>query len=202
MQRKYIFITTVLLICIFAAIAGVWNRDPERRWSCFRNEEAVCANCRSQLGGGFSMYAMDHAGWFPRGENTPLDSLALLVPEYYSDRPGIFTSHALASQLNTHYAEQKRLPENLMCLRYNEGLREDDPANLILLYGHAPTRWECSLHKKRGIGRPVMTLTRSWEFLLEAEFQKMQTRTQKYLLEHNRLPTETGSHNKGLNRTR
>ena len=185
---------------ILAAASGIllivglpilwWNWDPERRWGCFRNEHASCAGCRC-----FIVIAMEQDliarkdKWLPRGGKNPADSLAQLAPWMRGNGAGHFTSHALAGKHGDYYDRHGTYTYELMCYRYNEGLRADDPEGLIVMYHHKPTRWNSHSHKMDFLGRPVLTLEMGmcWTFIPEDEFQTRQKRTLEYLREHGRL---------------
>ena len=186
MQRKakrWLGITLALLLLGGLALF-LWNLDPEQREQRFGNQQASCANCRLQVSGVLEIYAFEtKGGWYPHGGKTPADSLAkMIVPTNYLRSPGVFTSHALAGKLGKFYAQHQTLTYELMCYRYNEGLRGDDPQNLILMYYFKPTRWECSEHKMDLVGRPVLSAGRgSWDFIPEPEFQTRQKATEEFL---------------------
>jgi hypothetical protein len=144
-------------------------------------------------------YTQQHDGWYPRGGQTPLDSLAMCVRS--TKDVGQFTSHALNKKHWKHWNDHRTFSPKFCCYRYNEGLRKDDPPGLILLYYCEPTRWECNEHKKDIVGRPVSFHPpgHSWDFIPEAEFQQKQRQTIDFLREHGR--TEYRAHNKPVQRT-
>jgi len=158
-----------------------------------RNPSASCANCRSFIHWQLEEYASQHDGWYPKGGSDPLDSLAKCVEEVKDVH--FFTSHAQAKQLLGHWEAHKTFPSNLCCYRYVEGLRTNDPEGLVMLYYWKPTRWECSSHKMKEVGRPVCFLPpgHSWEFISEPEFQKKLTLTLAYLREQGRTFPERES---------
>jgi hypothetical protein len=124
--------------------------------------------------------------WLPRGGKTPADSLAQICSDQYLAK--CFTSHALSGKLYEYYKKHGTLTYDLMCYRYNEGLRTDDPQELIVFYYFKPTRWSSWERKEAFVGRPVMTLavTGAWEFIPEEEFQRRQKQTENYLRNNDR----------------
>lgn len=72
----------------------------------------------------------------------------------------------------------------------HKGLSFKDPSNLVLFYTKAPSRWECREHKVRTPGRAVGFLDNHWDFLPEKEFKKELQRTNDYLVEHARVPSQ------------
>ena len=183
MPRRVILISTVAVLALLGASLWWWNAVPERRLQFLKNQTASCANCRKQLGMSLRIYADDHEGWFPKGKASPLESLALLVQHDPQFQVRLLTSHDNQTPLELHWRDHQRLPEHLICYRYNAGLRMDDPPQLILLYYYKPTRWECSLHKKRQVGRPVMDVYSSWTFLPEDKFVRQQQHTEEFIRE-------------------
>jgi hypothetical protein len=166
-----------------------------------RNPAASCANCRSFIHWQLDEYASQHGGWYPKGGRDPLDSLAKCVGDVKDVH--FFTSHAQARQLVAHWEAQKSFSSNLCCYRYVEGLRTNDPQGLVMLYYWKPTRWECSSHKMKGVGRPVCFHPpgHSWEFISEPEFQERLTQTLAYLREQGRTLPQGESHNETAQRT-
>jgi len=87
-----------------------------------------------------SVYAADHDGWFPRGGSDPLQSLAALCPDYA--HPAMLAGLSGAPKtLKRKISNQEILEDKDSSWVYNEGLRSDDAADLVLI-------WE----KKAGIG--------------------------------------------------
>ncbi len=148
---------------------------------------ASCANCRTFVCWILEEYAKKNGGWYPRGGSTPMDSLAKCVTS--DDQVHLFTSHRLAGTLFDYWKKTGNFHADYCCYRYVEGIRNDDPDGLVLLYYREPTRWECSSHKRDDLGRPVSfhPPQHSWEFLPEAEFQKRLTQTMDYLQKQGRL---------------
>lgn len=130
-------------------------------------------------------------GWLPRGGANPADSLAQLSPFFPAGGSHHLTSHALAPKLYQYWKEHGTFTYDYMCYRYNEGLRTDDPSDLIVMYYYKPSHWENNQKKQDFVGRPIMTLRLSpaWDFISEAEFQKRQKETEEYLRKNNRTGT-------------
>jgi hypothetical protein len=182
---------TVLIVFAALLVGGLlfwlYNADPERRLSCFRNQQASCINCRHQIVSVLDQHIYSTGDrWLPRGGKTPADSLAQLCSD--PRLASCFTSHALSGKLYEYFEKHGTLTYDLMCYRYNEGLRTDDPQALIVFYYFRPTRWSSWGQKEGFVGRPVMTLdiTPAWDFIPEAEFQRRQKQTEDYLRENNR----------------
>jgi hypothetical protein len=166
-----------------------------------RNPAASCANCRSFIYWQLNEYAAQHDGWYPKGREDPLNSLARCIGQVQDVH--FFTSHAQAQQLAAHWEMHKTFTSNLCCYRYVEGLRTNDPEGLVMLYYWKPTRWECNSHKMKEVGRPVCLHPprHSWEFIPEAEFQEKLTHTFAYLREQGRTIPKRESHNQTVQRT-
>ncbi len=146
------------------------------------NQRASCANCRTFVRFQLEEYANKHGGWYPRGGKNPLDSLSKCIPDFREVH--LFTSHALSRKAQNYWKATRSLSEEVCCYRYNEGLRDDDPDDLVVMYYYKPTRWECREHKTDSLGRPVMRLpilAFGWRFLPEDEFQREQAKTVEYL---------------------
>ena len=190
---------TAIVVAILAA-AGFGGHAFHVRLT--RNPEASCANCRSFLHWQLDEYASRHGGWYPKGGNNPLDSLAKCVGEVKDVH--FFTSHAQAQQLVAYWEAHKTFSSNLCCYRYVEALKTNDPEGLVLLYYWKPTRWECSSHKMGKVGRPVCfhPPRHSWEFVPEAEFQERLSHTLAYLREQGRTFPKGDSHNQGAGANR
>lgn len=191
---------TALVIVVALVVGGllfcVYNLDPERRLAYFLNERACCLNCRHQFVNALSVHLGETGDkWLPRGGNTPADSLAQLCSDRHLAR--CFTSHTLSGKLYEYYEKHGTLTYDLMCYRYNEGLRTDDPQELVVFYYFKPTRWSSWGRKEAFVGRPVMTLaiTPVWEFIPEEEFQRRQEATKKYLRDNHRITTATTATN-------
>lgn len=170
-----IFITAGGILCV-----TLFLRYDGHYFHVFKNYEASCANCRRFIQWNFMDYAEQNDGWLPRNGNTPLDSLAKCIKEEKDVH--LFTSHTWARDLKAYWQKHGTLSPEFTCYRYNEGLREDDSAHLIVLYYYKPTRWGSWEHKMKEIGRPVMFNDNSWHFLSEDEFQERQRETQRFIL--------------------
>lgn len=181
MRKRMIRIAVAIVVVAGLGFGG---------WVLYRrsqhNPAASCANCRSFIDSAMEQRFMETKDdWYPRGGKTPADSLVVLM-KWLKD-PHHFTSHALSPQLGEYYAKQGTLTYEFMCYRYNEGLRRDDPYDLILMYYFEPTRWECHSHKMAFVGRPVMQIGGPWDFIPEDEFQRRQKTTEQFLKKNNRI---------------
>ncbi len=177
-MRKRIIQVTVAVIVVAGLGAGGWILYRRSR----HNSAASCANCRSFIDSAMEQHFMEAKDeWYPRGGKTPVDSLIVLMK--WLSGPHHFTSHALSTRLGEHYEKHGILTYEFMCYRYNEGLRRDDPDDLIVMYYLEPTRWECSSHRMDFVGRPAMSVGGSWGFVRENEFQQRQTATLDYIRE-------------------
>jgi hypothetical protein len=189
-RKKRIIVSAFVVVGLVAGFVWVWNRDPERRWGCFSNKEAFCYNCSSFLNRAIRFYADDHDGWYPQGSATPLDSLVTLV-EGYDLRIEQMTCHAFASDLQRYFKEHHGISPEFCCYRYNQGLRMEDPDDLIVLYYFKPTFWKSHSQKGRQLGRQVLTADWGWKFIPEAAFQERQRKTDAFLQERIRRAPET-----------
>lgn len=144
------------------------------------NEDASCANCRT-----FTWYvclkpyADAHDGWFPRGGSGPLDALGLSVQD--CDCVHFFTSHNGSMKAEQQWSFCGTLSAETCLYGYNEGLRLDDPHDMILLFSREPTRWANSYRKEDEPGRASLILEGRWEWMPEAEFQQRQAATLAFL---------------------
>ncbi|MBI3096849.1 MAG: hypothetical protein HYY93_01185 [Planctomycetes bacterium] len=146
--------------------------------------EQSCFNCRNFTHFAFDQYASSHEGWYPRGGRDEWDSLARAFENEHDVH--FFTSHVLARAAEAHWQSTRSLTEDLCCYRYNEGLREDDPAGLILMYYASAGDWECCCKRAGRRGRVCWRVNGSgtewrWQFLNEDEFQRVQAQTLSYL---------------------
>jgi hypothetical protein len=183
MLSRRIILSVFVVVGLVAGFVWVWNRDPERRWGCFSNNEAFCYNCSSFLNRAIRLYADDNDGWYPQGSATPLDSLVTLV-EGYDLRIEQTTCHAFASDLQRHFKEHHGISPESCCYRYNQGLRKEDPDDLIVLYYFKATLWESHSKKGRQLGRQVLTSADwAWKFIPETVFQERQRKTDTFLQE-------------------
>ena len=184
-NAKRCIVGGLLVMLIAGGAFWAYNLNPERRLGCFRNEHARCVGCGCFISSAMEQFLMEKKdGWLPRGGVTPADSLTQLSPWMPGGGPGTFASHALSSKLYGYWKERGTLTYDYMCCRYNEGLRADDPQDLIVMYYYKPTRWADNESKRAFVGRPIMTLTldRKWDFIPEDEFQTRQKQTEEYLV--------------------
>ena len=198
MQKKTI-LKWLLLLVLAGALVYAGIRVYVRLY--VYNPAASCANCRSFIRHYLEEYADSDDGWYPRGGTNSCDSLSQCVKELGDVH--FFTSHSLTPGLRAYWTEHRTFSPDFCCYHYVEGLREDDPAGLILLYFNEPTKWECHSRKGEVIGRPV-SLTppgHSWEFLPEQEFQEKHELTLKFLRENGRLAEAEKKHNKAIDDT-
>jgi len=158
-------IASAVSISILALVFGGWVTHRRLRY----NPAASCANCRSFIYPFFNQYAVSHDGWYPKGGETPMDSLAQLITNVRDVH--FFTSHALQPKLIKYWEKNKTFSPEFCCYRYNEGLREDGPSDLIVMYYFKPTRWECNYHKCKELGRIVTQVSpiHSWKWIPENE---------------------------------
>lgn len=93
-----------------------------------------------------------------------------------------YTSHALVGPMWEHYSQHGVLAEEFCAFRYNEGLSEEDLGDLVLVYGRELTKWQTRQRKGTVAGRNVLTTQLShFQFYPEAEFQRMQAKTEAFL---------------------
>jgi len=157
-------------------------------WRSRAADAESCANCRSFIRGALAEYGAAHGGWFPAGGKDEWDSMAKCVVD--EGMVHLFTSHALARRAEAHWRANRSLSEEVCCYRYNEGLRDDDPPNLVLVYFGTPTRWECSSHYVGKLGRPcLLTGALTWEWKDEEELQKLQAQTRASLIQRSGKPS-------------
>ena len=220
MRNKALRAILLYFLAVVTAGAGLlgWNADPERRFECLGNSEALCADCSASIGKALKRYLEENdETWLPQEGIIPADSLGVLIryiggeesnrqpsshPCTYYERndsltPGAstFACHRLAPDLHAYFRKHGTLTDDLMCFRYNEGLSSDDPKDLIVLYYHKPTHWQDSRTKRGFLGRAVMTLDLSpfVEFLPEDEFQRRQRATLEYIRQPGSRPGVPGS---------
>lgn len=183
-MRKHL--TRIAIVLAVLAAVGFGGYAAYEKF--FIQPASSCANCRSFIHWQLNEYAEANGGWYPKGGKDPLDSLAKCVGKDTDVHH--FTSHKQAQPLATHWEKHKTFSADLCCYRYVEGLRTDDPGGLVLLYHWEPTRWECSLHKMKVVGRAVSFHPpgHTWEFLPEKQFQEKLAHTLAYLREQGRIP--------------
>lgn len=154
------------------------------------NYDAPCVGCSCFVPLAFDDYARSNDGWYPKGKSSPLDSLAELksVPII----PQNFCGHGqMRERLIRQWKQKQTFTEDTTCFRYNEGLNQNDIGSLILLYYFKPTLWEFDCYKGKVEGRSIFCCDGSRiKFLPEAEFQKRQEATLKYIKDNNRVSPE------------
>ena len=179
---KNLWVRGGCLILVALVISAGWNFDPERRWGWFPNSHAHCAGCSTFLVFNLRDYVNEHDGWFPKGGATPFASLGQSLKEPAASQMSNYAGHPLAGAMWEHYSRHGVLSEEFSAYRYNEGLREEDPADLVLMYRRAPTKWVNRNYKGTKWGRNVLKPDLGhFEFYTEAEFQAMQARTEAFL---------------------
>ncbi len=186
-----IAVIALLVVLVAGIVFLIFKLDPEIRPGWLGNQMAHCPNCSSFLRIAMESYAGDHDGWFPKGGKNPLDSLVQLLK--YENLVHVYTCHALAQQLRDNYKKTGTFSEEDCCYRYNEGLRAEDPDDLIVLYYFKPTRWTSHSSKGSILGRQVLSPSgQVWSCIPEAEFQERQKKTLEFLLERKRRSNDTG----------
>ncbi len=167
----------LLLGAILAGIGFTWF---VRR--ALPQEDQACANCSSFIFRILETHAKAHDGWFPRGGKDEWDSLAQAIQDPIEVH--FFTSHDLQPSAEEHWAKTRSLSDEVCCYRYNEGLRLDDPGELILMYYEKAGHWECMNHFMPELGRLCLRVREKyWEYLGEEEFRRVQDLTEKVLRE-------------------
>jgi hypothetical protein len=181
MRLKIIIICAVIILVILGIAFVIWNHDPER-------DDASCDNCRSQISGMLGIYAEMHNKYYPIGDGNPLDVLvSKLELSKYGD-VGWLASHNRWRELNDHWNKYHTVSEDISCYRYNQGLRTDDPGEMIIMYYFKPTRLDCESHIVNFTGRPILDIKcKYWSFITEGEFQERQQLTVKYIRDHKRI---------------
>lgn len=147
----------------------------------YNNPEAGCANCIKQIGLAMRMYSNKYDDEFPAGKKTPFDSLGLIIEDGFLQDAHCFTSHAKSRELIQYYKKYKKIPKNLCCYRYNEGLSESAPADSVVMYYYKPIKWCCYMHPENSAGRLILFVDGHCKFHPEAEFQKMQKETLNWI---------------------
>lgn len=165
---------SILVIGVLLCTAGLMAYKRSKY-----NAASSCANCRTQLGMSMRMYASDHGNWYPRGGTDEWDSLARCIASPEAARAS--TSHALGGAAARFWTTNHTLSAHVCCYRYNEGLRAEDPVEMVLLYYKEPTRWASNMARLDKLGRPVMDPSGHWEFLNEPEFQRRHAQTIQFL---------------------
>jgi hypothetical protein len=178
MKRRIIKILAVPGLSISILLAGLlFLRNDADYFHVFHNNDAACANCLGQVALALRMYSQEFNGHFPAGKEIPLDSLALLAEKGFLEQMNCYTSHALGQKLSQYYKLHKSIPENLCCYRYNEGLTESAPPDLVLMYYHKPIKWAYWGSPEKEIGRLILFVDGHKQFFPEYEFNKLQKDT-------------------------
>ena len=95
----------------------------------------------------------------------------------------LYSSRNDSPKAMAYVAEHLTLNDDVVFYRYNQGLDPKGPPDLIVLYGRIPSRWMFDDDKRDSIGRTVLTVGMTWEFLPEDQFEVRQKRTLDYLKE-------------------
>ena len=132
------------------------------------------------------MYTNEYEEYFPAGKATPLESLSLIFDPKGEDvaLAICMASHANQPKLGTYYEKHQKIPEDLTCYRYNEGLTEAAPYNAVLMYYYKPIKWENWYTPSNKEGRLMLFVDGHMKFHPEEEFQKMQKATLDWIREN------------------
>ena len=147
----------------------------------YNNQEGGCANCLKQVGMAMRMYSDRYDECFPAGKDTPLDSLGLIIETGFLRDAHCLTSHAKSKELTQYYRKNMKIPEELMCYRYNEGLTESSSVDSPVLYYYRPIKWCCYMHPTKEAGRLILFVDGHVKFHPEEEFQEMQKKTLEWI---------------------
>lgn len=178
MKKHKTKLIIIPIIAVFIAVLigyfiSASKPDPDRS----------CPNCSSFTRYYLDDYADEHDGYFPKGGKTPLDSLAQCIKE--EKEVHFFTSHLRTMKCIDYWKKHKSLNEDVTVYRYNEGLNEADPGNLVIMYYYKDSK------TYKGIGRFVLRNYNSkFRFMTTEEFQQAQKETVDFLKKRNERPEE------------
>ena len=124
--------------------------------------------------------------FYPAGKETPMESLNLLFePECERIQLAMcMASHSQKHEMWKYIDKHKKVPEHLSCYRYNEGLTEAAPVDSVVLYYYKPINWSCWYGRTNEKGRLILFHDGHKKFHPEAEFQKFQQATLKWISEN------------------
>jgi hypothetical protein len=188
MNRNKKIILSLILLLVVGSIVYLSLRT--NILPPYNNRDAGCFNCLGQVGLSMRMYSQEFDEYFPAGKETPLDSLALLEKEGFLEAMHCYTSHALGQELSKYYKKHKRIPKELCCYRYNEGLTESAPVDSVVMYYDKPIKWACYYNPTSEKGRLILFLDGHRKFHPEAEFQKFQKKTLDWIKENTEIHNE------------
>lgn len=171
-------LTIITVFCYFSFEA--WDR---KYFHIYRNDDAGCFNCLSQIGLSLRMYSQENNEMFPAGKETSLESLNLLFgPDgERTQLANCMASHSKQQKLWEYFKKYKKIPEHLACYRYNEGLKEEAPVDSVLMYYYKPIKWACWYSPTKEKGRLILFIDGHKKFYSEAEFQKLQKATLEWI---------------------
>lgn len=180
MKKKKVIIPILILLAVVIAylFLGTNILPP------YRNNEAGCKNCLKQIGLALRYYSNENKEYFPAGKETPQKSLNLLFSSEGGNLASCMAAHSHQPELGKYYEKHRKVPENLSCYRYNEGLAESAPYDGVLLYYYKPIKWENWYTPSKDKGRLVLFVDGHMKFLTEPEFQKKQKATLEWIKEN------------------
>jgi hypothetical protein len=178
-KRKLFAASGLLIFILFAGF--FFLRYDANYFHVFHNNNAACSNCLSQVGLALRMYSQEFNGHFPAGKETPLDSLALLAEKGFLVQMNCYTSHTLGQKLSQYYKIHKKIPDDLCCYRYNEGLTESALSDMVLMYYYKPIKWAYWGSPEKENGRLILFVDGHKQFFPEDEFIKLQKDTSDWI---------------------
>jgi hypothetical protein len=184
LKKKKILFALLSLIIIGVLVFGIilFPVVDEKYFHIFRNDEATCIGCFSNIGLSLQMYAIENNEYFPAGKKTPLESLNIIFENGEQDGfAANMASHNQRSEFLKYYQKYKKIPEHLSCYKYNEGLTNSAPHDSVLMYYYKPIKWASRDRPTRQKGRAVLAIDGSVQFYSEEEFQKKQKATLEWI---------------------
>lgn len=124
--KKLLLIAAGLIVL---AIAGGWF------WYRYTFPYGCSHACSKGLGLTLRVYAGDHDGWLPHGENTPEASLALFAKTDTNSALGLLGGKNVPRQVvQTALTKNGSFGPNTCGWHYVEGLREDDDPQIAVAW--------------------------------------------------------------------
>ncbi len=137
------------------------------------------------ISGDFYFWAESHDGWYPKGYPSSGAVFSILceadAPPGVHPSIYLFSSRSDYAKAWKYYDEHHTLSDEVVFYRYNQGLHNRDPSDLILLYGKMASGWKFDLDKMDHVGRTIMNVGCEWEFLTEEEFAARQKKTLEFI---------------------
>ena len=133
-KRLFVLVAIGALLVALAVLGPPLVRA--RRYRTSRKHIPICTLCTAMA---FEFYVVDD-GPYPIAD-TSLDALSLMIDEG-SANVTHFAKWESKDELEAHFREHGTLREDLVSFRYVQGLRANDPKDLVVAYVKHKSHWK------------------------------------------------------------